>query len=244
MTSLDRADSMTRTEVATLLDAKTAIENANAQLTDRIDELQHQLNWFKRQLFGEKSERRLQLDASRQLALGEDLSRSESESPAETQVEGHRRRQRISGPDDDKKLRFDPSVPVEDRHLKCKAAEKLDPSEYTVVGEKVSSRLLQKPASYRVVRYHRPVIKRKSDGSFLNTPPPLEVLENSMVDVSVLACTFIDKYLYHRVPRRRTLVERQEVRHAARKMRVGPSGSGCRSGFQTASSCAGQEPGW
>ncbi len=188
---------MNREEIAALLEAKTAIEKTNEQLTERIDELQHQLDWFKRQLFGEKSERRLTLDESRQLSLGESLQAIEATPVEETKVEGHARRKRFSGPSDSTKLRFDPSLPVREETLACPEAEALDPGSYDIVGHKTTSRLLQKPATYEIVRYRRPVIKRKDNGAFLAPDFPPTVLERCVADVSVLACTLIDKFVYH-----------------------------------------------
>jgi transposase len=55
----------------------------------------------------------------------------------------------------------------------------------------------------------------------------------------------IGKYLDHRVPRMRPETPRgRKGSNAAGEMRAGPSESGCRTRLQTASRCAGQEPGW
>jgi len=210
MTSLERADTMDREEIAALLDAKAAIEKANEQLTERVDELQYQLDWFKRQLFGEKSERRLTLDESRQLSLGESLEAIEPLPAEETKVEGHARRKRFSGADDSTKLRFDPSLPVREETLPCPEAEALDPNSYDIVGHKTTSRLIQKPGTYEIVRYRRPVIKRSDNGTFLTPELPPTVLERCVADVSVLACTLIDKFVYHSVPRRHAFGRKTE----------------------------------
>ena len=57
MTFDEQAATMNREDVATLL--------------SRFDEVTRQLEWFKQQLFGSKSERRLLDPEARQLALGE-----------------------------------------------------------------------------------------------------------------------------------------------------------------------------
>jgi len=201
---------MTREEMAAMLDAKAALEKANEQLTERNDELQHQLDWFKRQLFGEKSERRLTLDESRQLSLGESLEAIEPLPAEETEVKGHARRKRLSGPGDSTKLRFDPSLPVREEDVPCPEAEALDPGSYDIVGHKTTSRLLQKPGTFEIVRYRRPVIKRRDNGAFLTPDFPLTVLERCVADVSVLACTLVDKFVYHCVPRRHAFGRKTE----------------------------------
>ena len=72
MTPLEeQAGSLSRDEIVALLVEKR-------ELASRIDELTHQLEWFKRQLFGSKSERRLMPAADgRQLAFV--IERAESQ---------------------------------------------------------------------------------------------------------------------------------------------------------------------
>ncbi len=60
----EQAATLTPTEVVALL-------IAHQQLTARVEELTHQVEWFKRQLFGSKSERRPGEPDGRQQFLGE-----------------------------------------------------------------------------------------------------------------------------------------------------------------------------
>ena len=62
---------MTFHEQAATLDRNGIVELlvSRQQLATRIEELTRQLEWFKRQLFGEKSERRFLDPDSRQLAV-------------------------------------------------------------------------------------------------------------------------------------------------------------------------------
>lgn len=179
------------------VDDVASLLESHSTMAERLADAERQLAWFKRQLFGEKSERRLTIDESRQLALGESLIASRDGEPATTRIEAHDRRSRLSGSDDHPPLRFDPSLPVHDKLLPCREAEGLDPGSYDIVGHKTSTRLIQKPGTFEIVRYHRPVIKRKDDGTFLTSHMPPAVLEGCMADVTVLACTLIDKFLYH-----------------------------------------------
>lgn len=90
---------------------------------------------------------------------------------------------------------------------------------YTVVGEKITDRLAQRPGSYVVLRYVRKVLKHKgsSDGAFSCPPAPPAVLEKSTADVSFLAGLMIDKLTYH-LP-----LYRQHQRLAAAGVRLGRS---------------------
>ena len=63
----------------------------------------------------------------------------------------------------------------------------LAPEAYEVIGEKVTYRLAQRPGAYVILKYIRPVIKRK-DTEVLSCPSaPPAVFEKSFADVSVLA---------------------------------------------------------
>ena len=64
-------------------------------LTQQLAALTHQLEWFKRQMFGTKSERLRVLENPSQLALGEVLTPPEASAPRnERVVAAHTRRAR------------------------------------------------------------------------------------------------------------------------------------------------------
>ena len=64
-------------------------------------------------------------------------------------------------PPDESELRFDPSVPVQEILLANPEVADLPPDAYEVIGEKVTYRLAQRPGAYVILKYVRPVIKRK-----------------------------------------------------------------------------------
>jgi transposase len=170
--------------------------------------LKRQVEWFQRQLFGRKSEKRLREPDPAQLTLAGMLTAPVSPAdhpppPTET-VKAYQRRFRLSGADlaDESELRFDDSVPVQEIVLPNPEVADLPPDAYEVIGEKVTYRLAQRPGAYVMLKYRRPLIKRK-DTEVLSCPPaPPAVFEKSFADVSVLAGLLIDKFLYHRVTRR------------------------------------------
>lgn len=206
---------MTFDEQAATLDRQGIVDllASRHQLATRVDELTRQLEWFKRQLFGSKSERRLLDPDSRQLTLGE--WRQSEESGKEITVAEHRRRS-SSRPDTDTEeggLRFDDTVPVEEIRID---PPELD-ADHEVIGQKETCRLAQKPASYVVLKYIRPVIKRKADGKITCASVPAAVLGKSLADVSLLACMVIDKFRFH-LP-----LYRQHQRMAAAGIRLARS---------------------
>lgn len=183
------------------LDEIVSLLESQQELLDRNAELQRQLEWFKRQLFGSKSERRLAVGGDgRQLSLGEPLAReSAAVEPVETVRSYARRRpQEVADVTSaESPARFDPSVPVEEIHLPNSEIESLPPESYDVIGEKVTLRLAQKPGAYVVLRYVRTVVRVKETGTFSCPPAPPAVLEKSVADVSLLAGLLIDKFRFH-----------------------------------------------
>jgi transposase len=163
--------------------------------------LEEQLRWFKKQLFGAKSERRLLLDSSTQLSLGEGVvetpETTESASP-ETTVRSHiRRKQQPRELPDDSGLRFDDSVPVETIEVPNPELEGLSEDDYTEVTDKVTYRLAQRPGSYVVLKIVRKTVKRKDTQELSCPPAPPAVLEKSYADVSLLAGMLVDKFRFH-----------------------------------------------
>lgn len=160
-------------------------------------ELQQQLDWFKRQLFGTKSDRRILPENTRQLTLGESVRPHDDTVPVPaTTVREHTRKKRKTSSVDEGRLRFDPSVPVEEivvPNAEVKGSE----DDYYLVGEKITDRLAQRPGSYVVLRYIRKVYKQKKSGEFSCSPAPASVLDKSFADVSFLSGLLIEKYRYH-----------------------------------------------
>ena len=88
-------------------------------------------------------------------------------------------------------------MPVQEILLTNPEVADLPPDAYEVIGEKVTYRLAQRPGAYVILKYRRPVIKRK-DTEVLSCPPaPPAVFEKSFADVSLLAGLLIDKFVYH-----------------------------------------------
>ena len=84
-------------------------------------------------------------------------------------------------------MRFGPEVPVRTIEVTDPTIEAIPQAEREVIGEKVSYRLAQQPGSYVVLKYVRPVVKRRGTETMLTAPAPANVLERSCADVSFLA---------------------------------------------------------
>ena len=135
MTLQEKAASLNRDEIVSLLESEQV-------LSTRVDELQQQLDWLKRQLFGSKSERRVLPSAdTRQLALGEAIATTQAASPPQITVPSHTRshsKEPLDGSPGSSKLRFDKSVPIVEIELPNEDTEIYPPESYDVVGKKFS----------------------------------------------------------------------------------------------------------
>lgn len=186
---------LTAPEMSALLDAKER----------EIIHLRRQVAWFQRQIFGQKSERRLPEPEGVQGTLGEafDVVPDDAAAGKRTRIEAHEREHKnkdkhlIDG-NDDGALFFDESkVPVEVIAVANDEAAGLDPADLEVIGEKVSYRLAQRPGSYVILKYVRPVIKLRADQVLSCPPAPVGVLDGCRADVSFIAGMILDKFAYH-----------------------------------------------
>ena len=200
MTLEQRAHEMSSSDVAALLASHRSLEAANDALSSQVVELKRQLDWFKQQLFGSKSERRLVEASPDQLSLGEQLKDLPEGEVATQTIPAHTRR-RSRGPKNDEDptsgLQFDDSVPVEIIELEDPETAGLAAEAIEVIGEKTTYRLAQQRGGYVVLKYVRKVIKRKDSGTIHCAPAPAGVFERSHADVSFLAGLVIDKFQYH-----------------------------------------------
>jgi len=185
--------SMSPQHVAQVLQSKAAT----------IATLQHQLDWFKRQLFGQKSERFVAQPDPQQMHLGQllgELAAAPEPAEAGSRVPAHTRRKPRSDFADEGRDApfFDASkVPVQTIEVPSPEAQGLRPEQYEVIGEKVSHRLAQRPGSFVVLKYVRPVIKRRDTQTLHCAPAPVGVIEGSRADVSFIVGLLVDKFRYH-----------------------------------------------
>jgi transposase len=172
-------------------------------LSQQLAALAHQLEWFRRQMFGTKSERLRVLESAQQLALGEVLAPPQGTVPVKERVVGaHTRREKqrdaAAVGEAESVPFFDESrVPVETIEVAHPDTVGLTAEQFEVIGQKVSYRLAQRPGSYVVLKYVRPVVKRRDTQAISAAPAPLGVIEGSRADVSFLAGLLVDKFAWH-----------------------------------------------
>jgi transposase len=192
-----------RDELIELALSACAEKEAAATLAEqekaRRIEAERQLLWFKKQIFGPKSEKRHGdfVDVT-QLSLGEAVEGERRPVEKTLTVKAHTRE--LSQPADSRDepaLRFDDSVPRTRRVILPPEVEGLGESEYEIIDERVTQRLVQTPAIYLVEEIVRPVVKLKGTTRIVTAPAEPGVLERSLADVSLLAGLLVDKFRFH-----------------------------------------------
>ena len=173
------------------------------QKDQQFQSLQQQLDWFKRQLFGQKSEKRNVEDNPYQTTIAELLKdvpavpESTEEKQTVSYERGKAKKNALDGAQNDSGLRFDDSVPVEEVHIEAPELTGANSDNYIVIDHKTTFRLAQKPSAFVVLKYVQPVFKEKSTQTITTATAPTSVLDKSIADVSLLAGLLVDKCLYH-----------------------------------------------
>lgn len=177
----------------------SAKEQELAALRTENAALKHRVEWFEKQLFGRKSEKQIEQNPHQHALLG-DLPEPppvEGERVTITYERGKAKKQRPDDCVNDSGLRFNDQVPVEVISILPPELKGAQAKQFEIIGTKYTYRLAQRPASYVVLKYERPVIKRKDSETPLTTPAPFNVLDNSVADVSFLVGLLVDKFQYH-----------------------------------------------
>ena len=191
--------SATTTALLTPSEWRALVDQKDHEIVD----LRRQVAWFQRQIFGQKSERRQPEPDGIQASLGESFAVVPDQTlpNKKSRIAAHERETKpkcpTSGADESTLFFDDKKVPVEVIAVANPEAAGLKADEFDVIGEKVSHRLAQRPGSYVILKYVRPVIKRH-DTQILSCPPaPVGVLDVSRADVSFIAGMIVDKFAFH-----------------------------------------------
>ena len=169
-----------------------------AVLEAKIESLEQQLDWFKRQLFGRKSEKRELEDRPEQPLLnGFVVDPPSPAKPDKETITYTRSKRRGDDCATDSGLRFDASVPKKTIHCSAPELEGPNANEYEVIRENRTYRLAQRPASYVVLEYVTPVLKHRPSQKLSTPPAPASLWAGSIADVSFVAGLLVEKFVYH-----------------------------------------------
>ena len=185
------------------INAQLAVQMAamTQQFGTEITTLKQQLDWFRRQLFGQKSEKQLAIDPAVQGnlldALGVSAPPQKSSPPPGQSITYTRRRKVRDAAVNDSGLRFGPDVTREVVTIVDPAIAAVPEDRRVLVSERITYRLAQRPGSYGIIEYHHQSWKLLDEQRIVSTPAPASVLERCVADVSLLAGMLVDKFCYH-----------------------------------------------
>ncbi len=175
------------------------LQSENLLLKTEIFVLKEQLDWFKRQIFGKKSEKIVSGIDQAQLQLTGFESLPDAEHPAKTVAAHSRRKPNRQGQD---KITLPPDMPVERVVLDVPQEQKTCPdtgAPLVQIGEEITHKLAQKPASYYIKEIVRPkyaLAGQEEKGVFI-APLPETLLPKCRADESFLAEVLTMKYADH-----------------------------------------------
>ena len=170
-------------------------------LKDENTYLKEQLDWFKKQLFGQKAEKFVDTKSEQQLYF-EGFDKIAPVVPPEVKkpVKGHERSIRKSTGQDT--ISFPADIPIERHFIDLPEEEKICPETGEAlikIGEEVTSKLAHKPGSYFIKQIIRPKYaypKREEKGIAIAELPDT-LLNRCQADESLLADILVKKYGDH-----------------------------------------------
>ncbi len=172
----------------------------NLDLCNTVAYLTQQLDWFKRQIFGKKSERIIS-DLNGEQLLLEGLDAKDLQSKEETQtVPAHQRRKpKRNGQD---AITLDPNLPVKTIVLDVPEEQKVCQETGTPlvkIGEEVTHKLAHEPGSYYIKETIRPKYAhpQKPEDGVLTALLPDSILSKCQADDSLLAEIVTQKFVDH-----------------------------------------------
>lgn len=178
----------------------SSVRRTVVTLERELREKQAQLDWMKKQLFGQRSEKQRYIDDVQQSLFTEDAPRTDAEDNTQgTTVAAHTRRKKKQRGNSvtDEGLRFDENVPVVDVEHRCDELDGADAQDYEIVRYDYVHKLASRPGSKVVLRHKYPVLKHKTQGHFVQPQAVEGVLGQSQIDVSALADMLVEKFVYH-----------------------------------------------
>jgi transposase len=170
------------------------------QRDQTITHLQEQLDWFKRQIFGKKSERvASDLDSSQMQLEGFEAENTQHKEQTQTVPAHQRRKPNRNGQD---AITLDPNLPVKTIILDIPEEEKICKETgipLVHIGDETTHKLAHEPSSYYIKEIIRPKYahpERPEDG-VLTALLPDSILPKCRADDSLLAEIVVQKFADH-----------------------------------------------
>lgn len=188
-------------------------------LNKKVAYLEEQLNWFKKQLFGQKAEKFVSTHNEEQLCF-EGFDQVAPVKPETKIIPEHERKKRQSTGKD--KITFPANLPIERQEIDIPEKDKVCPETGVVlvkIGEEVSSKLAHKPGSYFIKQIVRPKYAHpnKSEEGIKIAELPEMFLDRCQADTSLLADILVKKFGDHLPLYRQAEILAREGIHISRQ---------------------------
>lgn len=184
----------------TLTPSLEQLQRENTELRQELRLLRDQLDWFRRQIFGKRSEKIVDTPGEVQLELFPGFTGDLTAKIEEKIVPAHTRKvTREEGKD---KITFPEDLPVERHFLDVPEEEKICPSTgkpLIKIGEEVTQKLACRPGCFFIKEIIRPKYANPtdSDKGILTALLPDSLLTRCLADESLLADILVKKYVDH-----------------------------------------------
>ena len=159
--------------------------------------LKEQLEWFKRQLFGQKADKFVDTQNSEQLFF-DGFDQLASVPPEKKIIPAHERAKRK--PTGQDKITLPADIPIERQLLDIPDEKKVCPESglpLVKIGEEVTSKLAHKPASYFIKQIIRPKYALPKEEGIFTAELPETLLTRCQADESLLADILVKKFGDH-----------------------------------------------
>jgi transposase len=196
------------------------LQKQNESLCNEVKLLKEQLEWFKRQIFGQKAERFIDTKNGEQI-LFEGFDKIVPAPVQENQkIPEHERKKGKLGKD---KITLPADLPVERHILDIPEEAKVCPETgmpLVKIVEEISSKLAHKSGSYFIKQIVRPkyAFPQKSEGGILTAELPESLLTRCQADESLLADILVKKFADHLPLYRQSEIMSREGIHISRQI--------------------------
>ncbi len=196
-----------------------SVLETNLALRKEIHSLKEQLDWFKRQVFGKRSEKIIESTPEQPTLFDLNLV-SKTEEPTK-QVKGYARKSDNNR--DSSKISFPDDIPVTRIIIDLKDHEKICPvtnKPLVKIGDEISQKLAHKAASFYIKEIVRPkyASPKGAEEAIFVAPLPDSLLSRCKADESLLADILVKKFADHLPLHRQSEIFRRQEIHISRQV--------------------------
>lgn len=201
-----------KTHLEQAFNEASELRKINEILRNEISSLKEQLEWFKRQIFGQKAEKFIDPNDLQLSFEGFENLEKATEEKKELVAAHIRKKRQPTGKD---KISYPDNLPIERQVIDIPEEEKVcqeTGKPLVKIGEDITSKLAHKPGSYFIKQIVRPKYGLPEGDGVLTAPLPESLLDRCQADESLLAEVAVKKFADH-LPlyRQAEIMAREEI---------------------------------